>query len=241
MQLQLNFMFINMSVNLRTYSFANLYHHNYVNVHNFCLFQELPHHPVSFYSIDNISTTGSNVTVLHSLMTIKSLEYEENINKIDLEKGMNIKNSHFDNNAYQTNQSNEELDYTSDCSTVSDIKYVNTIHKCLESPVISVEARVEESGSITSSFDRNGSLDNDGYLQESNSSESYGYLQENNSSETFAAQILSHEKESSPVFDGYIPDSSSDPTYLPSCLIGRHYSCCESAYVSGASTSSSKS
>ena len=221
-----------------------------VNLHvrNFWLFQELPYdnriRSVSIYSIDNISTTGSNVTVLHPL-TIKCPEYKEKINEINIEKGTNIKNLHLNNNAYQTNQSKKELDYTSDCSTESpetDIKYVNTIHKRLKSPVISVEARVEGSGSITSSFDRNGSLDNDGYLQECNSSESHGYLQENNSSETFAAQTSSHEKENSPVFDGYIPDSSSDnprnPSYLPLSLIGRSESSSESAYVSGTSTSS---
>ena len=199
---------------------------------------------------------------MHSLSITRSA-YQESKNEIDVKKALPFETLDFgkNNHHHQTNPNEEEdaeLDYTSDCSTVAlqspgtEIKDLKTRDKLLGFPAQNVFSMEPGSGLNTTTMSKDGYLQNNcldhgGYLQGNSRPDSDGYLQESNNSETVVPPTLTSlpqpERQGTAAFDGYIPDGLSvnqeDPSYLPSSSqVDRHESYCESAYISGTSTSS---
>ena len=199
---------------------------------------------------------------MHSLSITRSA-YQESKNEIDVKKALPFETLDFgkNNHHHQTNPNKEEdaeLGYTSDCSTVAlqspgtEIKDLKTRDKLLGFPAQNVFSMEPGSGLNTTTMSKDGYLQNNcldhgQYLQGNSRSDSDGYLQESNNSETVVPSTLTSlpqpERQGTAVFDGYIPDGLSvnqeDPSYLPSSSqVDCHESYCESAYVSGTSTSS---
>ncbi len=76
---------------------------------------------VSVYSIDNISTTGSNITVLHSLSIQHSPNFPSDSSQtdgeiVDIKKAVKLE---FEEKQQTNPQTEEEMDAASDCSTIA--------------------------------------------------------------------------------------------------------------------------